>query len=123
MCVCVCVCVCLAAGIVAVLFCGIMQSYYTFINLSAESQKRTKDLFELINFLAENFVFSYMGLSLFTYKHHQWIPGFIMFSFVSCCWVLGLAHSPPSPSPPSLLLSLSPLSSLSLSSFSSSLSV
>ena len=72
-----------ALGIVAVLFCGIMQSYYTFINLSPESRRRTKDLFELINFLAENFVFSYMGLSLFTYKNHQWVPGFIAFSFVS----------------------------------------
>lgn len=70
-------------GIVAVLFCGIMQSYYTFINLSEESRRRTKDLFELINFLAENFVFSYMGLSLFTYKNHQWVPGFITFSFVA----------------------------------------
>ena len=74
---------CISAGIVAVLFCGIMQSYYTFINLSEESRRRTKDLFELINFLAENFVFSYMGLSLFTYKNHQWVPGFIAFSFVS----------------------------------------
>ena len=60
-----------------------MQSYYTFINLSEESRRRTKDLFELINFLAENFVFSYMGLSLFTYKNHQWVPGFIAVSFVS----------------------------------------
>jgi sodium/hydrogen exchanger-like protein 6/7 len=70
-------------GIVAVLFCGIMQSYYTFINLSEESRRRTKDLFELINFLAENFVFSYMGLSLFTYKNHQWVPGFIAVSFIA----------------------------------------
>jgi len=60
-----------------------MQSYYTFFNLSVESRKRTKDLFDLLNFLAENFVFSYMGLSLFTYTNHQWVPGFILFSFVS----------------------------------------
>ncbi len=70
-------------GIVAVLFCGIMQSYYTYINMSIESRKRTKDLFELVNFFAENFVFSYIGLSLFTYKNNQWAPGFILFSFVS----------------------------------------
>ena len=70
-------------GIVAVLFCGIMQSYYTYINMSPESRKRTKDLFELVNFFAENFVFSYIGLSLFTFKNNHWAPGFIMFSFVS----------------------------------------
>ena len=40
-------------------------------------------MFELLNFVAENFVFSYMGLALFTYPSHQWIPGFILFSFVS----------------------------------------
>ena len=60
-----------------------MQSYYTYINLSVESRRRTKEVFELINFLAENFVFSYIGLSLFTYSNHQWVPGFILFSFVS----------------------------------------
>ena len=60
-----------------------MQSYYTKLNLSNESRIRVKDLFELLNFLAENFVFSYMGLSLFTYSNHQWVPGFILFSFVS----------------------------------------
>jgi len=60
-----------------------MQSYYTYINLSHESRRRTKEAFELINFIAENFVFSYIGLSLFSYSNHQWAPGFILFSFVS----------------------------------------
>lgn len=70
-------------GIVAVLFCGIMQSYYTYINMSNESRRRTKDLFELVNFFAENFIFSYIGLSLFTFENNQWAPGFILFSLVS----------------------------------------
>lgn len=73
----------LSVGIVAILFCGITQSHYTYINLSQESRRRTKEIFELLNFLAENFVFSYMGLSLFTFRNHQWVPGFVVISFVA----------------------------------------
>lgn len=39
--------------------------------------------FGLLNFLAESFIFSYMGLSLFTFQHHQWNVGFIVCTFVS----------------------------------------
>lgn len=69
-------------GIVAILFCGITQSHYTYINLSIESRGRTKEIFELLSFLSENFLFSYMGVSLFTFPYHQWKPGFIAFSFI-----------------------------------------
>lgn len=40
-------------------------------------------LFELLNFLAENFIFSYMGLTLFTFKNHIFNPMFIVGAFVS----------------------------------------
>uniref|UniRef100_A0A671VG52 Sodium/hydrogen exchanger n=1 Tax=Sparus aurata TaxID=8175 RepID=A0A671VG52_SPAAU len=70
-------------GVVAVLFCGITQAHYTFNNLSPDSQDRTKQLFELLNFLAENFIFSYMGLTLFTFQNHVFNPMFIVGAFVA----------------------------------------
>ncbi|TMS17845.1 Sodium/hydrogen exchanger 6 [Larimichthys crocea] len=58
-------------------------AHYTFNNLSPDSQDRTKQLFELLNFLAENFIFSYMGLTLFTFQNHVFNPMFIVGAFVA----------------------------------------
>lgn len=40
-------------------------------------------LFELLNFLAENFIFSYMGLTLFSFQSHVFNPLFVIGAFVS----------------------------------------
>lgn len=40
-------------------------------------------LFEVLHFLAENFIFSYMGLALFTFQKHVFSPIFIIGAFVS----------------------------------------
>uniref|UniRef100_A0A4W3JJF7 Sodium/hydrogen exchanger n=1 Tax=Callorhinchus milii TaxID=7868 RepID=A0A4W3JJF7_CALMI len=70
-------------GVVAVLFCGITQAHYTYNNLSIESRSRTKQLFEVLNFLTENFIFSYMGLALFTFQNHVFNPIFIVGAFIA----------------------------------------
>ncbi|PIK54790.1 putative sodium/hydrogen exchanger 9 [Apostichopus japonicus] len=69
-------------GIVAVLFCGVTQAHYTYNNLSEESKKRTREVFELLNFLAESFIFSYMGLSMFNLANQEFNVGFIFAAFL-----------------------------------------
>ncbi|KAH0519467.1 Sodium/hydrogen exchanger 9 [Microtus ochrogaster] len=73
----------LLSSIVAVLFCGVTQAHYTYNNLSSDSKLRTKQLFEFMNFLAENVIFCYMGLALFTFQNHIFNALFILGAFVS----------------------------------------
>ncbi|XP_069861682.1 sodium/hydrogen exchanger 9 isoform X2 [Dipodomys merriami] len=70
-------------GIVAVLFCGVTQAHYTYNNLSPHSKVRTKQLFEFMNFLAENVIFCYMGLALFTFQNHTFNALFILGAFLA----------------------------------------
>ncbi|KAK2859538.1 hypothetical protein Q5P01_004158 [Channa striata] len=71
------------SGIVAVLFCGMSQARYTFHNLSTEGRSRTKQFFEIFNFLGEIFIFSYMGYVLLTFPHHVFKALFISGAFLS----------------------------------------
>ena len=71
------------SGIVAILFCGMCQAHYTYNNLSDESRARTKQLFELLSFMSENFIFTYLGVSMFTYPTHKWFFGFIILAFIA----------------------------------------
>ncbi|QQP37782.1 Sodium/hydrogen exchanger, partial [Caligus rogercresseyi] len=71
------------SGIVSVLFCGIFQAHYTFHNLSDESKCRSKQLFETLNFLTENFIFCYIGVSLFTFTRHRFDLLFILTAFIA----------------------------------------
>ena len=54
-----------------------------YSNLSQESKADTVKFFGLLNFLAENFIFSYIGMSFFTFPCHRWDAGFIGWSIAS----------------------------------------
>lgn len=71
-----------ASGIVTILICGITQAHYTINNLSFEARERLKNLFELLNFLCENFLFISVGVA-FWQRDKSWSFPFIGLAFVA----------------------------------------
>jgi sodium/hydrogen exchanger-like protein 6/7 len=54
------------SGIVSLLFCGITLKHYAYHTMSKRTQRTTKYLFAILAQLSENFIFIYLGMSLFT---------------------------------------------------------
>ena len=54
------------SGIVSLLFCGITLKHYAYHNMSRRTQRTTRYTFQTLANLSENFIFIYLGLSLFT---------------------------------------------------------
>ena len=54
------------SGIVSLLFCGITLKHYAYHTMSRRTQRATKYIFQTLAQLSENFIFIYLGLSLFT---------------------------------------------------------
>jgi len=70
------------SGIVAILMCGITQAHYTINNLSFEARERLKNLFELLTFLCESFLFLAVGVC-FWQRGQTWNMPFIGIAFVA----------------------------------------
>lgn len=73
------------SGIVSLLFCGITLKHYAYYNMSRRTQLATKYLFQMLAQLAENFIFIYLGLSLFTETELIYKPMFILVTTVAVC--------------------------------------
>lgn len=70
------------SGIVSLLFCGIIMKHYAYDNMSITSRQTTKSMFKVLSQLSENFIFIYLGLSLFTKTHQTFLPGLIILTLV-----------------------------------------
>ncbi|KAI1771269.1 sodium/hydrogen exchanger [Hypoxylon cercidicola] len=78
------------SGIVSLLFCGITLKHYAYFNMSRRTQLSTKYFFQILAQLSENFIFIYLGLSLFTDNELQFQPLLIIVTVVAVCaarWV------------------------------------
>ncbi|WAR59556.1 hypothetical protein PtB15_11B196 [Puccinia triticina] len=73
------------SGIVSLLFCGITLKHYAYHNMSRRTQRTTKYMFTTLSSLCENFIFIYLGLSLFTQTQLVYKPIFIFISALSVC--------------------------------------
>lgn len=73
------------SGIVSLLFCGITFKHYAYFNMSRRTQIATKYIFQLLAQLSENFIFIYLGLSLFTEVELVFKPLLIIITFISIC--------------------------------------
>jgi sodium/hydrogen exchanger 8 len=71
----------LFAGIMAILFCGVVMSHYTHFNLSPVTQISMQLLLRTVAFIAEACVFAYLGLAIFSFRHSVH-PGFVVWSVV-----------------------------------------
>ncbi|GAA5985606.1 hypothetical protein JCM11641_004988 [Rhodosporidiobolus odoratus] len=73
------------SGIVSLLFCGITLKHYAYHNMSRRTQRTTRYLFGSLAQLSENFIFIYLGLSLFTQTQLVYKPMFIIVTFFAVC--------------------------------------
>ncbi|KAM7222381.1 Endosomal/prevacuolar sodium/hydrogen exchanger [Rhypophila decipiens] len=82
------------SGIVSLLFCGITLKHYAYFNMSRRTQLTTKYLFQVLAQLSENFIFIYLGLSLFTEKDLVYQPLFIIVTVLAVCVARWMAVFP-----------------------------
>lgn len=74
-----------STGIVSLLFCGITLKHYAYYNMSRRTQLTTKYLFQVTAQLSENFIFIYLGLTLFTETTLYFKPLFILITVIGIC--------------------------------------
>lgn len=73
------------SGIVALFFSGVLMSHYHLYNIAEESATALRHLLTTASFMAENFIFIYLGMSVVAYSSlFTWDWGFIFVNLVAC---------------------------------------
>ncbi|KAJ3129913.1 monovalent cation:H+ antiporter, CPA1 (nhx1) [Nowakowskiella sp. JEL0407] len=70
------------SGIVSLLFCGITLKHYAYDNMSLRSRRTTKYMFRVLSQLSENFIFIYLGVTLFTREGEVYLPFLIFYTLI-----------------------------------------
>ncbi|RKP05029.1 Cation/H+ exchanger, partial [Thamnocephalis sphaerospora] len=85
---------CTLSGIVSLLFCGITLRHYAYPNMSIQSRRTTRYMMHVMSQLSENFIFIYLGVTLFTAKDGVFRPLFVACIMVFVCVARYLAVFP-----------------------------
>lgn len=70
------------SGIITLLTSGIIMSHYCWYNLSPQSKQSTSIIFGAFGFAAEAFIFSYLGITIFSYTDYDWSWEFFVAEFI-----------------------------------------
>lgn len=76
---------CHMSGIVSLLFAGITLKHYAYYNMTRRTQMAIKYTFQILAQLSENFIFVYLGLTLFTNDELVFRPLLITVTAIGIC--------------------------------------
>jgi NhaP-type Na+/H+ or K+/H+ antiporter len=72
------------SGIIAIIFCGLMQAQYTFHNISHKSYTTVKYFSKTLASISEAMIFLLLGMELITNYRHAWNVQFIAIAIFVC---------------------------------------
>ncbi|XP_061349513.1 sodium/hydrogen exchanger 2-like [Gastrolobium bilobum] len=81
---------CYLSGILTVFFCGIVMSHYTWHNVSESSRITTKHAFATLSFVAEIFIFLYVGMDALDIEKWRFVSDSPGTSVATSAVLLGL---------------------------------
>lgn len=70
------------SGIIAILTCSMVMANYAWFNLSPQGKQSSVIIFKFLGHVVEGLVFSYIGLTFWSYRQYRWSTELISGQFV-----------------------------------------